>query len=76
MSTLRAEGAKPDSIRIHFNPLREVDSIQIYIYQEYVYASCLAPDIYWKNSMNNHVMLKGVDVEVMKVIQLASEVHN
>ena len=31
---------------------------------------------YWKNSMNNHVILKGVDVEVMKVIQLASEVHN
>ena len=26
--------------------------------------------------MNNHVILKGVDVEVMKVIQLASEVHN
>ena len=39
-------------------------------------ASCLAPDIYWKNSMNNHVILKGVDVEVIKVIQLASEVHN
>ena len=38
--------------------------------------ACLAPDIYWKNSMNNHVILKGVDVEVMKVIQLASEVHN
>ena len=33
-------------------------------------------NIYWKNSMNNHVILKGVDVEVMKVIQLASEVHN
>ena len=32
--------------------------------------------IYWKNSMNNHVILKGVDVEVMKVIQLASGVHN
>ena len=32
--------------------------------------------IYWKNSMSNHVILKGVDVEVMKVIQLASEVHN
>ena len=31
---------------------------------------------HWKNSMNNHVILKGVDVEVMKVIQLASEVHN
>ena len=31
---------------------------------------------YWKNSMNNHVILKGVDVEVIKVIQLASEVHN
>ena len=31
---------------------------------------------YWKNSMNNHVILKGVDVEVMKVIQLASEVQN
>ena len=31
---------------------------------------------YWpKNSMNNHVILKGVDVEVMKVIQLASQVH-
>ena len=29
-----------------------------------------------ENSMNNHVILKGVDVEVMKVIQLASEVHN
>ena len=29
---------------------------------------------YWKNSMNNHV--KGVDVEVMKVIQLASEAYN
>ena len=29
---------------------------------------------YWKNSMNNHV--KGVDVEVIKVIQLASEVYN
>ena len=26
--------------------------------------------------MNNHVILKAVDVEVMKVIQLASEVHN
>ena len=44
--------------------------------QEYVFASCLTPDIYWKNSMNNHVILKGVDVEVIKVIQLASEVHN
>ena len=43
---------------------------------QYVYASCLAPDIYWKNSTNNHVILKGVDVEMMKVIQLASEVHN
>ena len=32
--------------------------------------------IYWKNSMNNHVILKGVDVRVMEVIQLASEVHN
>ena len=32
--------------------------------------------VYWKNSMNNHVIKKGVDVEVMKVIQLASEVHN
>ena len=31
---------------------------------------------YWKNSMNNYVILKGVDVEVIKVIQLASEVHN
>ena len=31
---------------------------------------------HWKNSMNNHVILKGVDVEVIKVIQLASEVHN
>ena len=31
---------------------------------------------YWKNSMNNHVILKGVDVEVIKVIQLASEVQN
>ena len=41
-----------------------------------VYASCLAPDIYGKNSMNNNVILKGVDAEVMKVIQLASEVHN
>ena len=30
---------------------------------------------YWKNSMNNHVTLKGVDVEVIKVIQLASEVQ-
>ena len=29
---------------------------------------------YWKNSMNNHV--KGVDVEVIKVIQLASEMYN
>ena len=29
---------------------------------------------YWKNSMNNHV--KGVDVEVIKAIQLASEVYN
>ena len=29
-----------------------------------------------ENSMNNHVVLTGVDVEVMKVIQLASEVHN
>ena len=29
---------------------------------------------YWKNSMSNHV--KGVDVEVIKVIQLASEVYN
>ena len=51
-----------------------------YIYtrytHQYVYASCLAPDIYWKNSTNNHVILKGVDVEMMKVIQLASEVHN
>ena len=39
-----------------------------------MYASCVTPDIYWKNSMNNH--LKGVDVEVMKVIELPSEVHN
>ena len=31
---------------------------------------------YWKTSMNDHVILKGVDVEVIKVIQLASEVHN
>ena len=31
---------------------------------------------YWKNSMNNHVRLKGVDVEVIKVIQLASEMYN
>ena len=31
---------------------------------------------YWKNSTNNHVILKGVDVEVIKVIQLASEVQN
>ena len=23
---------------------------------------------YWKNSMNNHVILKGVDVEEIKVI--------
>ena len=23
---------------------------------------------YWKNRMNNHVILKGVDVEVIKVI--------
>ena len=30
---------------------------------------------YWKNSMNTHV-LKGVDVEVIKVIELASEVYN
>ena len=30
----------------------------------------------WKISMNNHVTLKGVDVEVIKVIQLASEGHN
>ena len=29
---------------------------------------------YGKNSTNNHV--KGLDVEVMKVIQLASEVYN
>ena len=29
---------------------------------------------YWKHSMNNHV--KEVDVEVIKVIQLASEVYN
>ena len=36
---------------------------------------CIMPRArYWKNSMNNHV--KGVDVEVMEVIQLASEVHN
>ena len=28
----------------------------------------------WKNSMNNHV--KGVDVEMIKVIQLASDVYN
>ena len=28
---------------------------------------------HWKNSMNNHVILKGVDVEVIKVIQLASD---
>ena len=27
----------------------------------------IMPDIYWKNSMNNHVILKGVDVEVMEV---------
>ena len=28
---------------------------------------------YWKNSnMNNHVILNGVDVEVIKVIHLAS----
>ena len=40
-----------------------------------VCASCLAPDT-WKNSLNNHVILKEVDVEVIKVIQLASEVHN
>ena len=26
--------------------------------------------------MNNHVILKGVEVEVMKVTQLAGEVHN
>ena len=31
---------------------------------------------YWENSMNNHVILKGVDVEVIKVIQLTSQVHN
>ena len=31
---------------------------------------------YLENSMNNHVILKGVDVEVIKVIQLASEVQN
>ena len=31
---------------------------------------------YWKNSMNNHVILSGVDVEVIKVIQLTSEVQN
>ena len=37
----------------------------------YVYASCLAPNIYWENSMNNHVILKEVDVEVMKVIQFS-----
>ena len=30
----------------------------------------------WKKSMNNHVILKGVDVEVINVIQLSSEVHN
>ena len=30
---------------------------------------------YWKNSMNNYI-IKGVDVEVIKVIQLASEVYN
>ena len=29
-----------------------------------------------ENSMNNHVILKGVDIEVIKVIQLSSEVHN
>ena len=29
---------------------------------------------YWKNRLNNHV--KGVDVEVIKVIQLASEGYN
>ena len=29
---------------------------------------------YWKNSMNNHVM--GVDVEIIKVMQLASEMYN
>ena len=60
--------------------LRRTAIIIIIIYtrytHQYVYASCLAPDIYWKNSTNNHVILKGVDVEMMKVIQLASEVHN
>ena len=38
---------------------------------------CIMPRArYWENSMKNHVILKGVDVEVIKVIQLASEEHN
>ena len=38
---------------------------------------CIMPRArHWKNSMNNHVILKEVDVEVIKVIQLVSEVHN
>ena len=38
---------------------------------------CIMPRArYWKNSMNNHVILKGIDVEVIKVIQLPSEAHN
>ena len=51
----------------------------IYIYiiiTRSTYTYHASRQIYGKNSMNNHVILKGVDVEVMKVIQLASEVHN
>ena len=63
--------------------------IYIYIYKKHIYiydedfsplydkcGARSARRLYWKNSMNNHVILKGVDVEEMKVIQLASEVHN
>ena len=35
-----------------------------------------SPQILEKQHEQYHVILKGVDVEVIKVIQLASEVHN
>ena len=50
---------------------------KIFIYDNYyigVRMRIMPRARYWKNSMNNHV--KGVDVEVIKVIQLASEMYN
>ena len=63
--------ATNDSMPIHSSGL---NPHPIYVYYVGVCMRIMPSARYWGKSMNNHV--KGVDVEVIKVIQLASEVHN